>query len=100
MEPLAGNTVWGAIFEVPAAQIAGLNAAEAAEGRVPDKSFKAVDREGGKHDVLTHVQAGAPNGVYAPSREYMELVVAGGRHWGLPTGWVAGLEEYVEDPLF
>lgn len=100
VEPLAGNTVWGAIFDVPAGQIAGLNAAEATEGRVPDKSFKAVDREGGKHDVLTHVHAGAPNGAYAPSRDYMELVVAGGRHWGLPTGWVAGLEEYVEDPLF
>jgi hypothetical protein len=30
----------------------------------------------------------------------MRMVVAGGRHWKLPTGWVAGLEEYVEAPLF
>ena len=33
-------------------------------------------------------------------REYMRLIVEGGRHWKLPAGWVAGLEEYVEDPLF
>ena len=27
-------------------------------------------------------------------------VVDGAQHWGLPMGWVAGLEEFVEDPLF
>ena len=100
MEPEAGNTVWGAVFEVPVGQLSDLDRAEAHEGRVPNHSFKAVDREGGKHEVLTHVHTRSQNGEHTPSRRYMTLVVAGGRHWGLPTGWVAGLEEYVEEPLF
>ena len=34
-----------------------------------------------------------------PSPSYLEHVVAGARHWGLPTGWVINLEEIAEDDL-
>jgi hypothetical protein len=73
---------------------------EAEEGRIPTEDFKAVDREGHRHPVLTHVHNGSAGSERTPSREYMRLVVEGGRHWKLPAGWVAGLEEYVEEPLF
>jgi gamma-glutamylcyclotransferase len=100
--PEPGNTVWGAVFEIPASRVSAIDAAELSEGRRPTHSFQAVDREGKRHEVLTHVHdPAASNGsTVDPSRDYMGLIVAGGRHWGLPTGWVAGLEEYVEDPLF
>lgn len=94
-----GNTVWGAVFAIPTKSIQSLHDAEAVEGRSPTEAFKAVDREGRSHRVVTHVFADADAGHHTPSREYMALVVEGARHWGLPTGWVAGLEEYVEDPL-
>ncbi len=94
-----GNTVWGAVFELPEQFVAALNRAEQAEMRVPTNGFKAVDREGRSHPVITHVHS-AGEDEHTPSRQYMELVVAGARHWGLPTGWVAGLEEYLEEPLF
>ncbi len=100
VRPEPGNTVWGAVFEIPARALTQLDAAEEAEGRVRSESFKAVDREGHRHPVVTHVHNGAANGDYTPCRDYMRLVVDGGRHWKLPTGWVAGLEEYVEEPLF
>lgn len=100
VRPEPGNTVWGAVFEVPSKDLALIDAVEAAEGRVRSDAFKAVDRAGHRHPVITHVHAESPNGEYTPCKEYMELVVEGGRHWKLPTGWVAGLEEYVEDPLF
>jgi hypothetical protein len=29
----------------------------------------------------------------------MDEVVRGARHWGLPTGWVVGLEDYGHDQL-
>ena len=94
-----GNTVWGAVFEIPTERMADLHAREEAEGRVPSEDFKAVDREGRRHSVTTHVHNGSGTGELTPSREYMRLIVEGGHHWKLPTGWVAGLEEYVEDPL-
>jgi hypothetical protein len=94
-----GNTVWGAVFSIPSKQLSDLHDAEAIEGRIPSQAFKAVDREGRSHPVVTHVHA-ETTGDHTPSRSYMEVVVAGARHWGLPTGWVAGLEEHLEDPLF
>ena len=96
----SGNTVWGAVFEVPNKALASLHEVEATEGRVPSEEFNAVDREGRSHKVITHVASENGSGDHTPSRSYMEMVVDGARHWGLPTGWVAGLEEYVEDPLF
>jgi hypothetical protein len=48
--------------------------------------------------VVTHVAAeDGPEG--PPSPSYLEVVVAGARHWALPAGWVVGLEEYAEDSL-
>ena len=96
----SGNTVWGAVFEMPTKDLEALNAVESEEGRVPSEDFKAVDRAGRSHKVVTHVAGGDTDSQHTPSREYMELVVDGARHWALPTGWVAGLEEFVEEPLF
>ena len=96
----AGNTVWGAVFEVPSQDLAGVHSVEAHEGRIPSEEFKAVDRSGKSHQVLTHVAGGDTDSEHTPSRQYMEMVVYGARHWGLPTGWVAGLEEFTEEPLF
>jgi gamma-glutamylcyclotransferase (GGCT)/AIG2-like uncharacterized protein YtfP len=96
----AGNTVWGAVFELASGALAAIDEVEAEEGRVQTQSFKAVDREGRRHAVVTHAHTDETHHDRVPSREYMSLIVQGGRHWGLPTGWVAGLEEYVEEPLF
>jgi hypothetical protein len=96
----AGNTVWGAVFELANGALEAIDAAETAEGRIQTQDFKAVDREGRRHSVVTHAHATEVANDRRPSRDYMSLIVQGGRHWGLPTGWVAGLEEYVEEPLF
>jgi len=99
VRPEPGNTVWGAIFELDADELEAITAAEASEGRHLTYDFKAVDREGKRHGVVTHVHADDTVRAADPSRDYMRLVVTGGRHWSLPMGWVAGLEEYVEEPL-
>lgn len=90
-----GHTVWGAVFEVPAAESSAIAAAEAEEGRSPSEQ-RAVDREGNKYDVVTFVDADAAE-EQPPSAEYMDGVVRGARHWGLPTGWVVGLEDYGQE---
>ena len=90
-----GNTVWGALFEVPPPELDAITAAEASDGRVPTTEFSVVDREGVRHWVTTHVVPGPEGG--DPAVAYLEHVVAGGRHWNLPTGWVLNLRELTED---
>ena len=96
----SGNTVWGGVFEIPADEIESLTRAEAAEGREPGFDLKAVDREGNKHDCLTFVAVGEANGDHRPNAAYLESMISGARHWNLPAGWVMGLEDLSDDPLF
>lgn len=95
VRPESGNTVWGAVFEIQEADLDGLHAKEADEGRLPCE-VQAMDREGRRHRVLVHV-CESPNGELPPERSSLRLMVSGGRHWRLPAGWVASLEEHLED---
>ena len=96
----SGHTVWGGVFEIPEESVGSLIEAEKAEGRKPGFDLKAVDREGNKHDCLTFVAIGKDNGDHRPNAAYLEAMVNGARHWNLPAGWVMGLEDLSEDPLF
>lgn len=91
--PEPGNTVWGAIFDVPQDQMSSLDISEKEEGRVRITT-SAMDRSGKRHEVETHVHEPNGNKQYKPSANYMKIVVEGGRHWSLPAGWIAGLEEF------
>ena len=96
VKPESGNTVWGAVFAVPDEDLTSLNEHERGEGRTAT-STQAMDREGRRHDVVVHVCASEVNGEFNPERPYLEAMVAGSRHWKLPAGWVANLEEHLED---
>lgn len=91
--PLPGNTVWGAVFTVDETDLASIDAQEESQGRVPTRT-QAMDREGRRHDVVTHV-AGHGSDPADPEQPDLESMVAGGRHWNLPMGWVASLEEHL-----
>ena len=95
VRPLPGNTVWGAIFSVADGQLTAIDEQEAAEGRVRTRA-QAMDRQGRRHDVITHVSSTDPAAHLEPEEQYLKLMVQGGRHWDLPMGWVASLEEYLE----
>jgi hypothetical protein len=98
VRPASGNTVWGAIFEVDEKESAAIEKAEAAEGRAPRHDLRAVDRAGNKYEVVTYCHSSLEPD-HTPDPKYMEQVVRGARHWSLPTGWVAGLEDLGEDAL-
>ena len=92
-----GNTVWGALFLVTKAELTAIDAEEEANGRVPTEDFSAVDREGKRYRVVTHV---VPAGnERPPALDYIQHMVEGGHHWQLPTGWVLNLEDYLEEDL-
>ena len=93
-----GSTVWGGVFEISSADIDSLVEQEAAEGRQPGWEHRAIDRAGNKHECLTFVCDSGESS--RPTPEYVETMIRGARHWKLPAGWVVGLEDLVEDPLF
>jgi gamma-glutamylcyclotransferase (GGCT)/AIG2-like uncharacterized protein YtfP len=98
VHPDEGSTVWGAVFKVPDRQAAALHAVEQAEGRRAS-TVEAMDRMGKRHQVTTHLSVGGDGGNDSvPSPEYLRLMLSGSRHWSLPAGWIAGLEEHLDGP--
>lgn len=98
--PESGSTVWGAVYEIGKPDLALLNQIESGEQR-SSTTVEAMDRSGKRHQVLVHVAQGPPslngNGSAKPSSEYLRLMLEGSRHWSLPVGWIAGLEEHLEN---
>jgi len=94
--PEEGSTVWGAVFSVPEDDFGRLDEIETSEKRTA-ASVEAMDRTGKRHQVTVHVNNGKRNGSYAPSARYLELMLSGSRHWSLPVGWIAGLEEHLQN---
>lgn len=97
VRPEPGNTVWGAMFAVSDQDLEAISTAELEELRSITYDFKAVDREGKRHSVVTHIHADSSDRVAYPSKKYMGQIVLGARHWKLPTGWIAGLEEHMDN---
>ncbi len=99
ISPETGSTVWGAVYELKKSDLSSLDMIESAEQRA-STTIEAMDRTGNRHQVIVHVLDGQPsvngNGLTRPSSEYLRLMVEGSRHWSLPFGWIAGLEEHLE----
>jgi gamma-glutamylcyclotransferase (GGCT)/AIG2-like uncharacterized protein YtfP len=95
-----GSTVWGGVFEIPDSDLPHLTRVEAEEGRAPGWDLKAIDRAGNKHDCLTFISNVATIETTFPTHAYLDAMIRGARHWELPAGWVVGLEDLSEDPLF
>ena len=96
--PTTGSTVWGAVFDVDDSALEALDEAEGAESRVR-ATVEAMDRMGRRHKVVVHVHeanGALTNRSPAPSAEYLEIMLDGSRHWSLPAGWIAGLEEHLQ----
>lgn len=96
VKPEEGSTVWGAVFSVPEEDFDTLDQVESGEKRTA-ATVEAMDRTGKRHQVTVHLHKGKRNGSYAPSPEYLELMLSGSRHWSLPAGWIAGLEEHLRN---
>lgn len=102
VKPEPGSTVWGAVYELPDDDLKALDQIEAEEQRV-GRTAEAMDRTGKRHQVVVHLLDGKAtangNGNGRPAPDYLELMVAGSKHWSLPFGWIAGLEEHLDGSL-
>jgi len=84
-----GHTVWGGVFTVTDAGLAAL--ATEYSDRHPSTAW-AVDREGDRFEVV--VFSGDDGG--RAGEAAVTHMLAGARHWELPTGWVVGLEDLID----
>ena len=92
--PATGSTVWGAVYTVPDADVHKLDLVEKQEGREAT-SVEAMDRMGRRHTVVTHLAPTFDGTETDPSPRYVTIMLSGSRHWSLPAGWIAGLEEHL-----
>lgn len=95
VRPNEGDTVWGAVFTVPEDESAALDAAESAEQR-QRHTVEAIDRTGGRHQVVTHRAPRNGTSQLRPAPDYVELMLDGSRHWELPVGWIVRLEDHLD----
>lgn len=95
--PEPGSTVWGAVFSVQSSEMRMLDNLERAENRDRVES-DAIDRTGRRHRVALHQVTDHIGPELAPSPDYLGQMLAGSRHWGLPVGWIVGLDDRLEDP--
>ena len=91
--PEPGSTVWGAVYTIEDPnEIGCLDDVESEEGRHRAEA-EAIDRMGRRHTVVTHVAPTSGRAGTEPSPEYVGVMLRGSRHWSLPAGWIAGLED-------
>lgn len=89
-----GSTVWGAVYEIPETDFQRLETIESEEGRAAT-TVEAMDRMGKRYRVTTHLAPADDGSELEPSTDYVAVMLRGSRHWSLPAGWIAGLEEYL-----
>lgn len=88
--PVAGNEVWGAVYEVSDADLTVMDGFEDGYQRAtlsvypPDKTDQALQ-------VLVYVAAIETN-VPRPNPEYKRLIIEGAHYWNIPASYIAMLE--------
>ena len=87
-----GSTVWGAVFSLPAAEADALDRVEATEARRREET-NVIDRFGRRHGVAIYRTADPTGPELAPASDYLDRMLSGSRHWGLPIGWIVGLDD-------
>ena len=92
--PAPGSTVWGAVYAIGQDELPGIDTVESKEGRGATE-IDAIDRVGKRYRVKTHTADASSHPSLEPSHRYLEIMMRGSRHWGLPVGWVIGLQDHL-----
>lgn len=93
-----GSEVWGAIYEIPEAEVRAL---DASEGYQPDREKNSYwrrecvvleDGTAGKARKVQTYFATPERNPPLPNQEYKDCILAGARRWSLPHAYIADLE--------
>ncbi|HEY5080322.1 MAG TPA: gamma-glutamylcyclotransferase family protein [Bauldia sp.] len=97
IEPSPGHAVWGVLFDLPPADVPVLNYHEGYNPQAPAHNERilrevTVLRMGGSEPVNAMAYFTVPDGTAAlPSAEYLQSIIDGAEHHGLPKAWIAAL---------
>ena len=97
--PDLGQEVWGVVYELTDNDLQELDNAEGYQEGREKNSYLRVEREvcvegdrGQPLQVLTYIAVQQPDPPF-PNREYLDQIIRGARHWGLPAEYIKGLEK-------
>ena len=96
VEPCAGSDVWGVVFDLTDAHYEALDHYEGYDGpgaasNLYDRAFVQVEMEsGGDERCLTYIIRPLEEGL--PSRIYLDAILTGLRHHGLPAAYIEAME--------
>jgi gamma-glutamylcyclotransferase len=92
--PAPGQSVWGVVLEMSDSDLAALDGHEGVHAKPPAyvrKNVQVLASGGHLVDAITYeVFTKAPS-EYAPNAEYLGLIIAGARKWGLPQDYQEAL---------
>ncbi len=88
--PEPGAEVWGALYTVDDAGMASLDEFEGVPRAYRRIDVSVFDDEGTDLEAVAYIAN--RTGEFAPGREYLDLIVSGGREHGLPDEYVRALE--------
>ena len=89
--PEPGAEVWGALYEVDGPCLAALDEYEGVPRYYRRETVRVVDDAGVEHEAMTYVAN--RTGEFAPSRQYLGIIVRGAREHGLPEEYVRAVEQ-------
>ncbi len=82
--------VWGVLYDVDDEGMASLDAFEGVPRAYRRETVRVTDDEGVEREAETYVAN--KTGEFAPGREYLDLIVTGGREHGLPDEYIRSVE--------
>ena len=99
IEPSPGHAVWGVLYDIPRGGIPVLNYHEGYDPQAPVAHNERILREvtvlrmGGSEPVKAMAYFTIPDGTAElPSAAYLQSIIDGANHHGLPKAWIAALE--------
>jgi len=92
--PAEGQAVWGVVYQIPEAEMAGLDKKEGINSKSYVRRVGTVDRDGDESmPISVQIYFAAPqDNPPLPNQEYKDLIMNGARHWNLPAEYIAELE--------
>lgn len=99
IEPVAGNAVWGVVYDIPPGDVVILNHHEGYDPEGPVAANRHIMRDvtvkvvGQPEPLAAKTYFAVPDGTTAlPSEAYMHALIDGALYHGLPKAYVAALE--------
>ncbi|SEB24917.1 gamma-glutamylcyclotransferase family protein [Variovorax sp. YR216] len=98
-----GESVWGALFEMSAEDLAALDRHEGAHLSPPAyvrTQVRVSTPDGGSLEAITYEVFDKSRVEHAPSAHYLGLIVEGARKWNLPDDYQEALRRIHPTPKF